>query len=259
LRCPGGAETGQQCLSDAQIKALKVFNTPLTISYPLQSGELQYPGFNVWGADLGMINANPLQPRVTFLALGTAQPAQPMPAAAPYMSVFWDQWVRFFVTRDTNFNALTLDPQHPGPWQARISELTGLQDINKTDLSVFYARGGKLLMAHGQADVLVSTRATQQYYERLQNTMGKEKVEKFVRYYEIPGYGHALSTIFNAAWDSLAALDLWVEKDQAPQNQIVADSIGVPGRTRPLCEFPAWPRYRGNGDVNVATSFECAK
>lgn len=257
LRCPGGGDTGDQCLSDAQIKALKTFNTAITFGFPLQSGETQYPGFNVWGADLGMINANPLQARVTFLALGTAQPANPMPAAAPYLSVFWDQWVRFFVTRDQSFNALSLDPQQPGPWQNRISELTGIQDMNKTDLSVFYARGGKLLMAHGTSDVLVSTRATEQYYGRLQDTMGKEKVAKFVRYYEIPGYGHALSTVFNAAWDSLGALDQWVEKDTPPRPQVVADTIGIPGRTRPLCEYPLWPRYLGKGDVNLAASFEC--
>ncbi len=259
LRCPNGSDAGDHCLSDPQIRALKVFDTAITFNYPLQSGETQYPGFNVWGSDLGMITTQPLQSRVTFLALGTVQPATPMPAAAPYFSVFWDQWVRFFVTRDPGFNALTLDPQQPGPWQGRISALTGIQDVNKTDLSAFNARGGKLLMAHGMADVLVSTRATEQYYERLQGTMGKENVDKFVRYYEIPGYGHALSTVFNAAWDSLETLEQWVEKDQAPRNQIVADSVGVPGRTRPLCDFPSWPRYRGAGDVNVAASFECAK
>ena len=35
-----------------------------------------------------------------------------------------DEWVRFFVTRNPTFNSLTLDPQNPGPWQARISELS---------------------------------------------------------------------------------------------------------------------------------------
>lgn len=258
LRCAGGTDAGDQCLSDAQIRALKVYNTPITFNYKLGSGEKQYPGFNVWGSDLGMLNANPLQARVTFLALNTAAPANPMPKDAPYMSIFWDQWARFFVTRDPSFDSLTLDPQKPGKWQSRISELTALQDVNKTDLSAFQVRGGKLLMAHGKADVLVSTRATEQYYERLQTTMGKDNVSQFVRYYEIPGYGHALSTVYNAAWDSLAALDTWVEKGQAPQNQMVADTIGVPGRTRPLCEYPSWPKYKGEGDVNKAESFTCA-
>ncbi len=257
LRCPGGADTGDQCLSDAQIRALKTMETSLRFNYAVQSGESMYPGFNVWGADLGMAGTNPLQPRVTFLALNTVQPTNPMPEGAPYASIFWDQWARFFVTRDPAFNSLSLDPAKPGKWQERISVLTGLQDINKTDLSIFEARGGKLLMAHGSADVLVSTRATEQYFERLQSTMGRERVQRFARYYEIPGYGHAVSTVFNAAWDSLSALDAWVEKGEAPAAQVVADSVGVPGRTRPLCEYPAWPRYRGTGDINAASSFIC--
>ena len=259
LRCAGGKDTGDDCLSDAQIKALKVYDTPITFSYKLGSGETQYPGFNVWGSDLGMVNANPLQSRVTFLALNMGAPTNPMPANAPYMSIFWDQWTRFFVTRDPSFDSLSLDPQKPGKWQERISELTALQDVNKTDLSAFQARGGKLLMAHGKADVLVSTRATEQYYKRLQKTMGTDKVNQFVRYYEIPGYGHALSTVYNASWNSLAALEAWVEKGQAPRDQIVADTVGVPGRTRPLCEFPGWPKYKGSGDVNQASSFECVQ
>ncbi len=258
LRCPNGSEGGDSCLSDAQITALKVFNSAITIAYPLASGETQYPGFNVWGADLGVPNASPLQPTVTFLALGSSQPANPMPVTAPYGSTFWDQWVRFFVTRDPNFNSLTLDPQNPGPWQTRISTLTGLQDVNKTDLSAFQAKGGKLLIAHGMADVLVSTRATEQYWQRLNATMGTAKVQSFARYYEIPGYGHAVSSVFNAAWDSLTALENWVENGTAPTNQVVADSAGVPGRTRPLCEWPAYPRYRGSGDINAASSYACS-
>ena len=258
LRCAGGADTGDTCLSDAQISALNVYNTPITFGYSLASGETQYPGFNVYGADLGVANASALQPTVTTLALGTSQPASPMPTTAPYLSVFWDQWIRYFVTRDSNYNSLTVDPQNPGSLQARISQLTGLQDVNKTDLSAFNARGGKILMAHGMADALVSTRSSEQYYQRLQATMGASAVANFVRFYEIPGYGHAVSTVYNASWDSLTTLENWVENGVTPPAQTVADTAGVPGRTRPLCEYPSFPRYNGSGDVNAASSFTCA-
>ncbi|WGS54143.1 tannase/feruloyl esterase family alpha/beta hydrolase [Paraburkholderia sp. D15] len=258
LRCPGGADTGDTCLSDAQIAALNVYNTPITFGYPLASGETQFPGFNVYGADLGVANASPLQPTVTVLAMGTSQPASPMPNTAPYMSVFWDQWIRYFVTRDPNYNSLTVDPQNPGSLQTRISQLTALQDVNKTDLSAFNAKGGKILMAHGMADALVSTRSSEQYYQRLQATMGVSAVANFVRFYEIPGYGHAVSSVFNASWDSLTTLENWVENGVTPPAQTVADTAGVPGRTRPLCEYPTFPRYNGAGDVNAASSFTCA-
>jgi Tannase and feruloyl esterase len=257
LRCAGGADTGDTCLSDAQIAALNVYNTPITFNYPLASGETQYPGFNVYGADLGVPNTAPAQATVTTLALGTSQPASPMPNTAPYMSVFWDQWIRYFVTRDPTFNSLTVDPQNPGNLQSRISQLTGLQDVNRTDLSAFNAKGGKILMAHGMSDALVSTRSTEQYYQRLQGTMGVSTVANFVRFYEIPGYGHSVSTVYNAAWDSLTTLENWVENGTAPSAQVVADTAGIPGRTRPLCEYPSFPRYNGAGNVDTASSFTC--
>lgn len=257
LRCPDGGEGGNNCLSDPQIASLQLFNQPITFSYPLASGENQYPGFNVWGADLGMPNPSPLQPTVNTLALGDVQPALPATLSMPYAALFWDQWVKYFVTRDPNFNSLALDPQNPGPWAARISELTAIQDINRTDLSAFEAKGGKVLMAHGLHDVLVSSRSTAQYFERVRNTMGAQRVNNFMRYYQIPGYGHAVSTTFNASWDSLTALENWVERGAAPASQVVTDTAGVPGRTRPLCEYPAWPRYSGTGDINAAASYSC--
>jgi feruloyl esterase len=170
--------------------------------------------------------------------------------------VLLDQWLKYVVTRDPSFNSLALDPEHPGPWAGRISELSEELDTS-TDISAFARRGGKLLLAHGIADVLVSTRATEEYYERLQARMGPRKVRDFVRYYEVAGYGHAFSTVFNASWDSLTALEKWAEEGVSPRDQVVTDTLGVPGRTRPLCDYPKWPQYRGSGDANAAGSFEC--
>mgnify|MGYP000110690746 CR=1 FL=1 len=70
-------------------------------------------------------------------------PASPAPLSAPYWAVFWDQWVRYFVTRDAGFDSLSLDPQNPGAWATRINDLTRLQDINSTNLAAFNQRGGK--------------------------------------------------------------------------------------------------------------------
>ena len=72
--------------------------------------------------------------------------------------------------------------------------------------------------------------------------LGAANVKNFARYYEVPGYGHAASTAFNANWDLLRALDHWVSAGTAPTAQVVSDTAGVPGRTRPLCEFHTWPR-----------------
>lgn len=259
VRCAGGVDTGNTCLSDAQITAMNTINTPTNFRFALASGETQYPGYNIWGADPGIATrTSPLEPTVTFLAFGSTQPANPMPATAPYISVLTDQWIKYSVTGDSTFNSLSLDPEDPGPWASRISALSTQLDAS-TDISAFKARGGKLLLAHGLADVLVSTRATEQYYQRLQSRFGPSEVDGFVRYYEVAGYGHAVSSVFNATWDSLSALEGWVEKSTAPAGQITTDTAGVPGRTRPLCDYPTWPQYKGSGDLNAAASFQCVR
>jgi pimeloyl-ACP methyl ester carboxylesterase len=257
LRCANGADAGDGCLSDRQIATLHTYETPIVFQSPLASRETQYPGYNIYGADLGRPGASPMQSLVTSLALGTDAPATPEPAQASSLNLFWDHWIRYFVAQDPNYDALSVDPQNLGVLQARVNALSVLLDVNQTDFSAFASRGGKLLIAHGTADVLVSTRATEQYFERLQAAMGEAKVRDFARFYEIPGYGHAASTVFNAAWDSLTTLESWVEKHIAPPEQVVTDTVGSPGRQRPLCEYPSWPRFRGQGDLNAASSFLC--
>ncbi len=264
LRCTGGADTGNDCLSDAQITGMRVMERPLVLDYKLASGENGYPGFTTWGTDFGVPNSSPLQPTVVTLALGTLAPASPMPPvklpdSPPYASTFWEQWVKYAVTRDPGYDALSLDPAAPGKWQSRIVELTAMQEVTRTDFGAFKSRGGKILMAHGMHDALVSPRATRQLMERLRRSMGETELAGMLRYYEIPSYGHAISTTFNAAWDSLTTLENWVERGITPPPQVMADTAGVPVRTRPLCEWPTWPKYRGSGEVNAAASFECVR
>jgi pimeloyl-ACP methyl ester carboxylesterase len=252
LRCLNGADNGDTCLSDAQIATLRVYSSPIVFQTALASGETQYPGYNIYGADLGRRGVSPLQSFVTALALGADAPASSL-------NLFWDHWIKYFVAQDPNTNALAVDPQNLGPLQPRVDALSLMLDVNQTAFSAFAAKGGKLLIAHGTADVLVSTRATEQYFQRLQAAMGEAKVRDFARFYEIPGYGHAASTVFNAAWDSLTTLENWVETHAPPLNPVVTDNVGVPGRQRPLCEYPSWPKYLGKGDINAASSFSCVE
>jgi Tannase and feruloyl esterase len=264
VRCPGGADTGDSCLSDAQISALKVLNEGATFNFFLASGLQSYPGCNVWGADLGMTSADSggfaLQPYVVFLTWGTVQPTWPTPASGtPYLTPFLDQFLNYAVMRNPTLSAnpLLVDPENPGPWANRLSELSTQLDTS-TDISAFVARGGKLLLAHGLQDVLVCTRATEWYYQKLQAQFGPAQVDTFARYYEVPGSGHAFGAAFTPGWDSVTALEDWVENGVAPANQVVTDTAVHAGRTRPLCPYPSFPKYNGTGDVDSASSFTCA-
>ncbi|MGA2549183.1 MAG: tannase/feruloyl esterase family alpha/beta hydrolase [Burkholderiaceae bacterium] len=257
LRCPGGVDTGDTCLSDAQIAALTTMDSPLIFNYPLASGQTSYPGYNVFIADTGINNPNPAEAIVTSLALGSVQPSFPLPAGTMFDGVISDQFIRYTVADNTSLDSLTFNASNPGAFASRLSDLSSLDAINP-DLTPFASKGGKLLIAHGTADLTVATRATEYYFQLMQANMGVDSVDNFVRFYEIPGLQHAFSTVFNASWDQLTALENWVERGIDPAtNQIVTDTIGVPGRTRPLCRYPSWPKYNGSGDINAAASFTC--
>ena len=247
LRCPGSADTGPTCLSDPQITAVTAMSSPFRWPYRIASGETQYPGFPfLSGADM----------RTPFLGFGTTAPANPMPVTSGYGMQYWDQWVKYFLTRDPNYNSLDVDPRNPGMWLDRISYLSTIEDRNNADLGPFARASGKLILLHGAADELVSPYSTSDYYQRVRNILGPEATRSFMRYYVVPGSNHADfgAPAFAASWDSLSALEHWVERGQRPANPIVADADHP--RTRPLCEYPDWPRYI-TGDQNSASSFVC--
>ena len=57
-------------------------------------------------------------------------------------------------------------------------------------------------------------------------------------------------------------LSAWAENGKAPEAITLVQQTLDPGfpviRSRPLCEWPAWPHFNG-GDVKAAASFECAE
>jgi hypothetical protein len=249
LRCPTGADLGPSCLSDAQITAVTAMSSPFRWPYRIASGETGYPGFPVLsGADM----------RTPFLGFGTTGPANPMPLTSGYGMQYWEQWVQYFLTRDPTHNSLDVDPRHPGKWLPRISKLSIVEDRNDADLGPFARAGGKLILLHGAADELVAPDATSDYYQRVRTVLGNQPTHAFMRYYVVPGANHANfgTPAFAASWDSLSTLEHWVEKGQPPTGPIVTDVNH--NRTRPLCEYPAWPRYR-DGDPDNAANFTCTR
>ena len=262
IRCPNGADVGNTCLSDAQIASFNVLNTELTLPYTLASGETTYPGYFTWGTDFGIPSSSPIQPKRADTIAGDGAARQSHAAGRDHDAALWQyllgpmgqifcntrRQLQFAVARsaEPGFLAGANRPvdRHPGCEQDRSFSLSGArgQDPDGT-------RHPRRTRQHPR-DATVSGAHP--------SAMGAANVRNFLRYYEIPGYGHLFSSHFSAAWDSVTALEDWVERGVAPPPQIVADTAGVPGRTRPLCEFPTWPKYNGSGDVNAAASFTCA-
>lgn len=258
LRCTGGADAGDNCLSDIQLAALDTLNSPLPFNFSLASGATSYPGLNVYTSDLGAPGDSELQNTVTSFAFGTAAPGFPFSPAMPYLSAIADGLTRYGVVQDPSFNYLTLDPLNPGPYISQLSELSTV-DARDSNMGGFAAKGGKLLILHGTSDTVITPRGTESYFQGLQSTLGINTVDSFLRFYLVPGFGHGFGSSFTVAWDYLSALENWSENGVDPRsNQTITDIAGVPGRTRPLCIYPTWAKYKGSGDVNSAASFICA-
>ncbi|MBC7990766.1 MAG: tannase/feruloyl esterase family alpha/beta hydrolase [Luteimonas sp.] len=257
VRCAGGVDSGDNCLSDIQIAALKTVNGPLVFDFQMASGETAYPGWNVFTSDTGVSGDSFISTYVAYLSiLGVSPQTFPVTSADLGLRIA-EGWLRYAVARDPSFSYLNFDASNPGAYAARLSELS-VRDVSVKNLTGFATKGGKLLLMHGQADLIINPRGTELYFQGLQSTMGAAQVDSFLRFYLVPGFGHSFSSAFFAKWDQLKALEDWVESGVDPKaNQVVTDIVGVPGRTRPLCIYPTWPKYKGSGDVNQAASFSC--
>ena len=142
LRCPGGSDAGDTCLSDVQLRALARINAPVPLAFPLASGETDFPGYNVYFSDTGRPSPSPVQPFVTDLALGRVTPASPVTDDMSFATHFADGFIRYAVTGDPAFNFLSFDPSAPGAYAARLTELSKL-DVPDTDLTAYAKSGGK--------------------------------------------------------------------------------------------------------------------
>ncbi|MCY1277479.1 Tannase and feruloyl esterase [compost metagenome] len=251
LRCAGGADAGDSCLSDAQIATVKAIEAPLQLNYPLANGVTVAGGYNLLE---GALVAGPFTSR----DLGTRPvPGNPATTADANMYVTGDQWVKYFVARDAGFDALTFDPATPGSWTARVQAVSALTDATNPDISAFLARGGRLILLHGLADEVISPNSTIAWFQAVTATVGQGAVDQGIRFYTVPGMGHGTGS-FLPAWNSLTALENWVELGAAPGTRTVMDTNAQTyGRTRPLCQYPAWPRYKGSGSADAALNYTC--
>ncbi|MES2183802.1 MAG: tannase/feruloyl esterase family alpha/beta hydrolase [Pseudomonadota bacterium] len=251
LRCAGGAAVDDSCLSDAQLATIRTVASPLELrSYTLANSTVRSGGYNLLEGTQ-IVNGD--------RSFGTrAVPSTPPDKALDASQYFTgDQWGRYFIARNAAFDPLTLDPQNPGSYTARIQTVSGLTDASNPDLSAFFAHDGRLILVHGLADEVISTNSTIDYVQRLTAAVGAATVASHMRFYTVPGMGHGTGA-FKPTWNSLDAIVAWAENGTAPVNPVVVDSASATaGRARPLCEYPSWPQYAGSGSTSAASSFSC--
>lgn len=246
LRCPNGADTGDTCLSDAQIQAVRT----ITSDYK--------PGVSIAGMDTfpkwALLEGALFQAASNFGQV--RQPSNPISGKEALLYSAGDQTVKFIVTRDPHYDPLKFDPAQ---WRDRLATVGSIMDVTNVSLDKFRAKGGKILMTHGTADDFITPYNSIAYYQRQVAQFGQQRLDSFLRFYVIPGFAHGYGK-FNAKFDSLVALQNWVEKGQAPSGLTVMDGNPGANRTRPLCEWPAWPKFTGGpGTENSAASYTCVR
>jgi feruloyl esterase len=128
-------------------------------------------------------------------------------------------------------------------------------------MRMFGNRGGKLILYAGTADGTMPY-SLSYYYDRVAKQMGGlPKIQKWFRFFLVPGMGHCTGGTGPNTFNMLMELEKWVERNTAPV-RIIASHLtgGVVDRTRPLCPYPKVARWNGRGGldgVNHAENFKC--
>src|SRR5205085_561635 len=79
-------------------------------------------------------------------------------------------------------------------------------------------------------------------------TAGQGDAAGFARVFAAPGVGHCGGGPGLDNFPALSALMDWVEQGKAPDS-MTATGTAVPGRSRPICAWPSWAKYKGTGDI----------
>lgn len=250
LRCANGTDQGQSCLSDAQLNTARAISDDVVLPYQLAFGVNRYRGYNLFqGADFGH-----------GLGMGSSAAAvsPPTVAANGYLYTQGDNYLKYLITKNPNLNSLAFDINNPGAFQQRLVDSSDVVGAMNPDTSAFRARGGKLIVLQGLADDAVSPNGTIAYYQDQIARYGQSTVSSFFRLYTVPGFGHGIGE-FVPSWDAMGALDKWVTQGAAPETLVGTDvNAATTGRSRPLCVYPAFPRYSGAGRIDAAASYSCA-
>lgn len=228
LRCAGGADTGDTCLSDAQLAVVQSWTSAASwangaytnAGWALTGNEDDPGAWSAWVTGNGNVRT-----------------------ALQYL--FQDTTVKNYLARDRNQDSLAYtwdgDP-------AALFGLSALNDATNTDLRPFRNSDAKLILWHGGNDSALSYKATTAYYQGVVNTVGGQPaVDEFVRYYIAPGVDHCAGGPGADQVDLLSALDAWVSQGSAPGTLTASKQTetGATAFSRPLCRYPQYARYTG--------------
>ena len=171
------------------------------------------------------------------------------------------EWWKYFLNEDPQWSPLTLTrAAYEQYWDKSVEQFSAVLATDNPDLAAFKARGGKIIMWHGEADPLIYPDGSIDYYSRVQKAMGgADKTSDFYRLFLAPGVGHCGGGAGPSPSGQFEAVVKWVEEGVAPAtlDAVRRDQTGTTTRSRVLCPYPASAHYKGSGSTDEARNFEC--
>jgi feruloyl esterase len=245
LRCAGGADTGDTCLSDAQLAVLQSWTTDAVFA---GSSTYRSKGYNLTGNEDGPFNFG-------VWVSGNGDVGK----AAQYL--FQDTTVKYYLARDPKADSLKYSPFDQN--QSALYALAALNDATQTDIRPFIEAGGKLIVWHGGSDAGLSVNSTIDYMTNMEKAVGADQAAAATRLYVAPGVDHCEGGAGADKTDLLTALDQWVTQGVAPETLTARklNAKGAPVLTLPLCRYPRYPRYIGPANdaaaARLAANYAC--
>jgi hypothetical protein len=262
LRCASGADSGETCLSDAQIAAVAALHSPYQLPFPMANGLTAYPQW-LYGNE---VTPDGRSSHMVRWFTGAAAPTAAVDIETS--SIHWlygANFVRFFVARDAKFDPGAFDPNN---FRDRLQELSELLDSTNPDLSAFFARGGKLIIRSNTGDLALSPMAAINYFNSVAARLGQAAVDQSARLFISPASTHSgpAASVTDGSpvptmVDLLDPLDRWVIDGTPPSDALIqtVKEATPPFKlmgSRPMCRYPNHPQYTG-GDRPRAESYRC--
>ena len=250
---PGTDPTAQPMLSREQMETLNFIYSRYPLPFSLANGVTR---FGMWMPSTDPAGGGML----------VQQRFKGQEGAAANSSVYTSigsLGVTGFMMQDLEANPLDFDEIRLAARRQLVSEWL---DSTNPDLSRFQQRGGKLFAIIGTNDMVASPGAQLDYFQAVIDTMGRDAVDSFARFWVLPQTDHGLSGKSHELtgdgkpspafeiphnFDRLGLLIDWVENNRAPdKTQIVTAG----GRSLPMASYPNYPHYIG-GPPEKASSY----
>jgi feruloyl esterase len=248
-----------ETLTQKQADALKTIMSPVRDA----QGKLIYPGASV--GNLGQVNMTARGPS-NYLDGPAADPTSAKPWGDAAVPANWSLSQNILMKlgyydagKDMNNSIESNGVVKTDALNLVYSRLAADVPDDPSAYGAYFAKGGKLLIYHGYDDLIISPYSSIWFYEDLaQENGGYEKVQQNARLFMVPGMQHCVTGAGPNSFDTLSALEQWVEKGIAPDAIPATHSTdNVVDRTMPLCKFPEEAHFKRGGNPNNASSWSC--